>query len=79
MDVWKKVLCGVAAPILALTLPLTASAQGFIRDAEIALEDGGELLYVGVVVPARHRDEGRSPAPRSIAHILIVEIDVQKS
>jgi predicted Zn-dependent protease len=35
MDVWKKVLCGVAAPILALTLPLTASAQGFIRDAEI--------------------------------------------
>jgi predicted Zn-dependent protease len=35
MDVVKQVLRRVAGPLLALALPMTASAQGFIRDAEI--------------------------------------------
>jgi predicted Zn-dependent protease len=35
MDVVKQVLRRVAGPLLALVLPMTASAQGFIRDAEI--------------------------------------------
>ena len=35
MDVGRKVLRRLAGPLLALVLPFTASAQGFIRDAEI--------------------------------------------
>jgi len=35
MDVVKQVLRRVAGPLLALVLPMTASAQGLIRDAEI--------------------------------------------
>jgi predicted Zn-dependent protease len=35
MDVWRQVLRRLAAPLLAIALPLSASAQGFIRDAEI--------------------------------------------
>lgn len=35
MGVMQKVLRAVAAPILALAIPLSASAQGLIRDAEI--------------------------------------------
>ncbi len=35
MDVCRKILRRLAGPLLALALPFTASAQGFIRDAEI--------------------------------------------
>jgi predicted Zn-dependent protease len=47
MDVVKRVLRAVAAPLLALAMPLTASAQGFIRDAEIEgiLREYSEPLF----------------------------------
>ncbi|HVY88219.1 MAG TPA: M48 family metalloprotease, partial [Hyphomonadaceae bacterium] len=35
MKLAKKLLCAIAAPVLAIALPLSASAQGLIRDAEI--------------------------------------------
>ena len=35
MGVMQKVFRAVAAPVLALALPMTAAAQGLIRDAEI--------------------------------------------
>lgn len=47
MAAMQKLLRAVAAPLLALTLPLTATAQGLIRDAEIEqiLRDYSDPLY----------------------------------
>jgi predicted Zn-dependent protease len=43
----QRVLCAAAAPVLALALPMTASAQGLIRDAEIEqiLRDYSDPLF----------------------------------
>jgi predicted Zn-dependent protease len=47
MRVVKRLLRVIAAPVLALAIPLTASAQGFIRDAEIEgiLREYSEPLF----------------------------------
>jgi predicted Zn-dependent protease len=47
MGVMHKVLRAVAAPVLALALPLSATAQGLIRDAEIEqiLRDYSDPLF----------------------------------
>ena len=47
MGVMQKVLRAIAAPVLALAIPLTASAQGLIRDAEIEqiLRDYSDPLF----------------------------------
>ena len=47
MGVMQKFLRAVAAPVLALALPLSATAQGLIRDAEIEqiLRDYSDPLF----------------------------------
>ena len=47
MGVMQKLLRAVAAPLLALALPLSATAQGLIRDAEIEqiLRDYSDPLF----------------------------------
>ena len=47
MGVMQQMLRAIAAPLLALALPLTATAQGLIRDAEIEqiLREYSDPLY----------------------------------
>ena len=54
MGVLKRIAYAVAGPVLALAMPLTASAQGLIRDAEIeqTLRDYSDPLFTAAGLKA---------------------------